>query len=92
MYLSQGFCSMKNDKIPRCERTKVFVQMSFVIQTHFFQIRIVKHFKIALVLLNDTNDFITFSIKHLPFISLSIISQYNILYCQLDNTWKKHNK
>jgi hypothetical protein len=29
----------------------------------------VKHFKITLVLLDDTN--VTFSIKHLPFISLS---------------------
>jgi hypothetical protein len=53
MYLNQGFCSMKNDKIPRCERTKVFAQMSFVIQIHFFQIRIAKNFKIALVLLDD---------------------------------------
>jgi hypothetical protein len=53
----------------------------------------VKHFKIPLVLLDDTNDVITFSIKHLPFISLSnYLYRYNIFYCQLDNIWKKHNK
>jgi hypothetical protein len=80
MYLSQGFCSMKNDKIPRCERAKVFAQMSFVIWIHFFRIRIVKHFKITLVLLDDTNHVITFSIKHLPFISLF----YHILL----STWQ----
>ncbi len=89
MYLSQGFCSMKNDKIPRWERTKVFVQMSFVIQTHFFQIRIVKHFKITLVLLNDTNDFITFSIKHFPFISLS--NYFTIQHIIL-STWQHLKK
>ncbi len=71
MYLSKGFCSMKNDKIPRCESNKVFAQMSFVIWIQFFQIRIPKYFKITLVLLDDMNDVITSSIKHLPFISLS---------------------
>ncbi len=85
---------MKNDKIPGWKKTKAFAQMSFVIRICVFQIRIAKHFKIALVLLDDTNDVITFSIKHLPFISLSYYSyQYNItFYYQINNIWKKHNK
>jgi hypothetical protein len=49
----------------------------------------VKHFKIALVLLNDTNDFITFSIKHLPFISLS--NYFSIQHIIL-STWQHLKK
>ncbi len=79
---------------PMVKKDQGLAQMSFVIRIYFFQIRIAKHFKIALVLLDDTNDVITFSIKHLPFISLLDYSyQYKVIfYCQMNNIWKKHKK
>jgi len=52
----------------------------FVIWINFFQIRIAKHFKIML-LLDNTNDVITFSIKHISFISLSHC------LCTLSSMW-----
>jgi hypothetical protein len=86
MYFSHGFSSMKNDIIPRFATTKVNLLMSFVIWIHLFQVKITKHFKITLLLLDNRNDVITFSIKYVPFILLS-----HFLCTRLSNIWIQHN-